>query len=154
MQGTALVFLALAAFVIFQALRLNYYTRLGPGPGFFPFWLGTTLALLSLAWLLQVSLRSLEAVEEGFVPDRGGLARIVAILAALALFAGCIELLGFRLTMFAFMAFLLLALSRTNLLLAAPICLLGSFGVYHAFVHWLDVPLPTAGLDVLRQFGL
>lgn len=153
-QAAALGFIALALFVIFQARSLNYYTKLGPGPGFFPLWLGIILAGLSTVWLAQVSLRPAGHMEKGFVPDRGGIARIVSILIALVLFGALVDIIGFQLTMFAFLLSLLVALGRQNAILTVAISVLGSFGLYYLFKNHLDVQLPGSSIEILRSLGL
>ena len=54
-QAAAAVLLVFAAFIVWQALRLQYYTPLGPGAGFFAVWLGALLGLLALVQLVQVT---------------------------------------------------------------------------------------------------
>ena len=39
-QVASVAFLALCAFALMQSLQLSLEDPLGPGPGFFPFWLG------------------------------------------------------------------------------------------------------------------
>ena len=49
--GAAL--LGVAGFFGMGALRMRYFTAIGPGPGFFPRWLALLLGLLGLAILLR-----------------------------------------------------------------------------------------------------
>ncbi len=153
-QVTALLFVALSAYVMVEAHNLHYYTDIGPGAGFFPFWLGGVLALLSLVWLAQVSLRPVAAMEADFIPDQGGKLRLLAILAALVLFNWLLTLLGFRLTMFGFLLFLLVTLGRQNLLVTLTVALVGSFGVDYVFQQWLQVYLPPPSIEFLLNLGL
>ena len=44
--------LVLCLFTIWQSLLLSLTDRLGPGPGFFPFWLALIGALLAVALLI------------------------------------------------------------------------------------------------------
>jgi putative tricarboxylic transport membrane protein len=148
------VFLAVSLYVIWEALRLNYYDQLGPGAGFFPFWLGLALSLLSLGWLSQTWRGLEENAEANFFPDRQGVIRVATIVAALVLFVFLLHPLGFRLTMLAFLLFMLVVLGRQNLVVTGVVAVVGSFGVYYAFHNWLGVPLPAAGMDVLRGLGL
>jgi hypothetical protein len=46
-QLSGLAALLVAVFLGYQAAGLTYYTRIGPGPGFFPRWLCGVLALLA-----------------------------------------------------------------------------------------------------------
>jgi len=153
-QGTALVFLALAVILMWQSWSLEYYTKLGPGPGFFPFWLGVALAGLVLIWLVQVSSPAGQPKEGAFLPERSAIARILTILAALAAMAGLMDLLGFQVAMFLFLGFLLRILGRQTWWMTILVTLLGSVGVYHLFGRYLDVQLPAASIAVLAQLGL
>jgi len=144
----SVVVLGLAAFLVREALQLRYYTPLGPGPGFFPFWLSILLAGLAVAMFWQATFGAPEARPEGFFADRAGYVRIVAIVAALGGVIGLMDALGFCLVMLGFYAFLLLVLGRQHPVVTGIIALAGSFGVYYVFVHWLGVPLPMGILSV------
>jgi putative tricarboxylic transport membrane protein len=153
-QVAALIFLAFSAYLMVESRNMEYYVDLGPGPGFFPFWLGALLAVLSIIWLIQVSRGPGGPLEAGFIPDRRGLIRILSILVAMALFGWVVDDLGFQLTMLVFLAFLLTALGRQKPIVTVVIAVVGSFGVYYAFTQWLDVQLPASSVEFLRNFGL
>ncbi len=153
-QIASLVFLAFSAYLVIESRKMEYYADLGPGPGFFPFWLGAVLAVLSILWLVQVSRGSGGAVEAGFIPSRQGLVRILSVLAAMTLFGWVVDDLGFQLTMLIFLGSLLIALGRQKLIVTAAVALVGSFGVYYVFTHWLDVRLPASSIEFLRNLGL
>lgn len=153
-QCAAVVVATLSAVVVLAARRLEYYSSLGPGPGFFPMWLAGAMGLLSLVWLFQVSRKAPEGTAASFLPPRGGLIRIGCILGALAAMAGLMNVLGFQLSMFLFLAFLLLVLGRQRVWLTAVTALVGSAGIFHVFVRYLDLPLPTASLNLLTRLGL
>jgi putative tricarboxylic transport membrane protein len=153
-QSTAVVFVAFAAFVMWQSWGLEYYTKLGPGPGFFPFWLGVVMGGLSLIWLVQVSRRAGRPKDAAFLPERSGILRILAILAALAVMSAVMDWLGFQVSMFLFLVFLLRVLGQQTLWLTAVVAVLGSVGVYHVFGGYLDVQLPAASIALLARLGL
>jgi putative tricarboxylic transport membrane protein len=153
-QIAALLAMIGSAFVVWEAWDLEYYSKLGPGAGFFPFWLGTTLGVLSLIWLVQVSRRSGKPNEGSFLPSEGGTGRIVLILASLVILGGLMNLIGFQLSMFLYMVFLLMVLGRQKLLMTVIVALACSVGVYHVFVRYLDVPLPVASFAFLANLGL
>jgi putative tricarboxylic transport membrane protein len=142
------VLLALAGFVAFESLKLRYYTPLGPGPGFFPFWLALVLAGLAIGILLQATLGRAEAMPEDFFASRTGYWKMGAVILALVATTVFLERLGFCLTMLAVYLFLLRALGRQGLIVTALVALAGSFGVHYLFVHWLQVPLPTGILGL------
>ena len=152
-QVAALLFLTVAAIAIVEARTLTYYDDIGPGPGFFPLWLAGIFGVLSIVWFFQVSLRPAESIPQDFVPDRRGIIRIMAILAALLVSILLVDRAGFSLTMFSFLLFLLIALGRQNLILTLAIALAGSFGVFYVFHDCLGVLLPTATIGFLEALG-
>jgi len=153
-QITALCFVALSVFVVWESWNLEYYTKLGPGGGFFPLWLGVVMGGLSLAWLFQVSRRKGSAPDVAFLPERVGIVRILLTVAALVVMAGFMNLLGFQLTMFFFLVFLLKVLGGQALWVTLVSALLGSVGIYHLFGRYLDVALPPATVKFLANLGL
>ncbi|MBL8702431.1 MAG: tripartite tricarboxylate transporter TctB family protein [Alphaproteobacteria bacterium] len=137
-----LCFMALAAFLGWEATRLSYYSPLGPGAGFFPVWLCVALAALSLAVVLG-ALRSGAALPADFWPDRGGALRVVAVVAGLVFVVLALKPLGFRLTMALLGLELMLALGCRSVLQIAVVVLLGSVGSYALFVDALGLALPV-----------
>lgn len=153
-QVAALLMIAFGAWVIVESRNLNYYTELGPGPGFFPFWLALLVVVLSLVWLGQVTLQPVGPMEKGFVPSRAAVSRIASIVIALALWGLLVEKVGFQVMMFVFQIFLLVALGRQNLILTLAIALAASFGTYNMFTRFLDVQLPVSSIEFLQNLGL
>lgn len=149
-----LSFLAVALFVVWQSASMKYYTSFGPGPGFFPFWLGSLLAVLSVAWLIQISRHPAESLKEDLIPDRAGVLRIGSVWLALVLVTLLMEVIGFRLAMLGFLLFLLVVLGHHRPVVAVLISLAGSFGVAYVFKHALNMQLPYAMFDFLRNLGL
>ena len=138
-----IVLLAVAVLAGQEAVQLTYWTALGPGPGFFPFWLAVLLGVLSLL----LCIRSLPALRhgkgEGALPDRDVMAKMAVVIGALGGVVVLLEPLGFRLTMLAMYLVVLYGLGRRDFVLSPLIALAGSFGAFHVFTHWLAVPLPT-----------
>jgi putative tricarboxylic transport membrane protein len=153
-QIASLVFLAFGVYLVVKSRQMEYYANLGPGAGFFPFWLGALLSVLSVIWLVQSSIGPKEPLEEGFIPNRQGIIRLLSVIVALVLFSWVVETLGFQLTMFVFLATLLMTLGRQNLIITAAVALGGSFGVYYVFTQWLDVTLPASSIEFLQNLGL
>ena len=150
-QLASLGFLALFAFGIWKSTGLALRDALGPGPGFFPLWLGILGAFLAVSLLLEVTRQPAKDVGPSaaeLMPDKGALMRIAAVLALLVAAAAAFEPLGFRLTALAFTALLPLLLGARSLLVLVPFALASSFGVFHVFYHWLKVPLPIGLLGI------
>lgn len=148
-QVAACLFLLLALYIGARSLLdLQYYGRLGPGPGFFPFWLAVGLGTLACAMFYTATFGSRQPIAADFLPDASGLARMGAIVAAVGATVFAMEPLGFRLTMFAFVLSLLFAFGGRNILLMLLVAIAGSFGVFMIFVDLLKVPLPIGMLGV------
>lgn len=142
-QITSLAFMALAIFTLIFSFEYPYLDRLGPGPGFFPFWLSLITGALALALFFHTTLAKRAAHGSGsLLPDRLGALRIMIILVGLVGSLAIFETLGFRITLLLFLFFLPLALGVRNWWLTLIIAVAGSFGVFHVFYYWLKLPLP------------
>lgn len=161
-QAAAVILLAFAAFVVWQALKLQYYTPLGPGAGFFAVWLGALLGILAFVQLIQASRTApapaadpaADEAGEQVLPGRRALLRIGAVIGALILTALLLPLLGFQLTVFLLLMFLLLGLERVPPAISLIVALVFSVGLFQVLTRFLDVELPLASLSALRQLGL
>jgi len=139
----ALLLLAGSLWLGHEALALRYYTSLGPGAGFFPFWLALLLGLLSAILLGQAMLGRVAAPEEApRLPSLAGVLRLSTVVGALAGATLLLEPLGFRLVMAPFLLVLLVALGRQPVWLGLLIAVAGAWGGHLLFVRWLGVPLP------------
>lgn len=141
-QIAGTIFLLFSAFIVWQSLELKFYTSLGPGPGFFPFWLAIFFGALSLGMIYQATFKPEEPMPSDFFATRKGYLRCLAIIVALIFIVRFMDVLGFRLSSFIFYMFLLFALGRQNIIVALLVSLAGSWGVYYVFVEWLKVILP------------
>ncbi len=142
-QITGSLLLCFAAYVGFEALELRYYTALGPGPGFFSFWLALILGVLSIIMVAQATFGRPEPMSPDFFADWGGCLRMGAVAVSLLATALLLERLGFRFTMFAVYFFLLRALGRQGTITSLLVAVAGSFGAYYVLVEWLSAPLPV-----------
>jgi putative tricarboxylic transport membrane protein len=134
---------------LITSLGYSLTDALGPGPGFFPFWLSLIGAVLSVVILLQVTFsRSIETGAVNLAPDRGATLRALGVLVALTASAVLFEPLGYRLTMLPFIVGVLLVLGARSWIAISLTALAGSFGVFHVFYHWLKVPLPIGTFGV------
>jgi len=139
---SAVFFLVLAAFAIHEALGLPKFESFGPGGDFAPFWLGVTLAFLALLLAISALRRPADASGDLSMPSREALVKIVSMVVALCVYALVVETVGYLLSTFLFLAFLLLMLTRLsrlgNLAIAA-----GAALFFTALFSWvLGIPLP------------
>lgn len=153
-QGSALLGTAIGVFVAVHGYRLKIEGLYGPGPGFFPFWIGLGITLLSLLWLTQATLRPVPAMPADFVPERPQLLGLLVIVGAMAAFAVLLRPLGFNLAMLGLLLFLFFVIDRKHPVAKIVIACIGSFGVHYVFEEMLRVPLPFAALPALQQLGL
>ncbi len=138
-QAALAVLLLVFAFFAFESLRLSLRDALGPGPGFFPFWLSVAGGFLGLVLLVQVA-RGTFAFETQNLKFE--LRPVALVLAGLIVATALLEAVGFRLAMLVLLPYLLLVLGVRSWIALALFSLGGSFGVYHLFSGLLKVPLP------------
>jgi len=143
------VLLAFGAFIIYESLGHNYYgSDFGPGPGFFSFWLGVLLMVLSLAQVVMTWRRAAEPLPDGFIPDREGIRRMLAVMGALVVSLLVMNYLGFSLTILLFCIFLLRRLGRQSWWLTLTLAAAASFGTNYLF-RLLQVMLPRGFLGFI-----
>jgi putative tricarboxylic transport membrane protein len=145
-KGNLIAAAALAAFgiyVISRAIKLPYVADVGPGPGFFPLWLGIGLVVFA-AVLMYGSCRSsaheTASESQSWKLIARSLGGWLAVMVAIALLGK----IGFGLSFIILTIFLVVALERRPVWLAVGVAV-GLAVVFHAiFVVALDVSLPKA----------
>ena len=138
-QAALAVLAAVFAFFALESLRLSLSDALGPGPGFFPFWLSVAGGVLALALTVQIARGTLDFENPTLKFE---LRPVALVLAGLIVATALLEAIGFRLAMLALLPYLLFVLGVRNWVAMAVFSLAGSFGVYHLFSGLLKVPLP------------
>jgi putative tricarboxylic transport membrane protein len=152
-QVASLVFAGIGVFLVFQGIRLRLEGQVGPGPGFFPFWIGMTLTLVSALWLAQVSFQPATASTSSLLPPRRERIMLIAVILALVAFMLLLRPIGFNLAMLGLLLFLFFVIDREHAVAKVVIAFVGSFGVHYVFEQLLRVPLPFASLSFLQQLG-
>ena len=146
-QITAIVFFLLSAFVAQQSLELKYYTTLGPGPGFFPFWLAIIMMILAGFMFYHATFGTSAPMPDDFWATRTGYLKALAVMVSIIFVVWTMDNLGFRLVMAIFFAFLLLTLGRqkgiAGWVTMIAVTAVGSWGAFWLFNDMLQVPLPT-----------
>jgi putative tricarboxylic transport membrane protein len=134
------VLAALGVFIITQARSWDYYTLDGPGPGFFPFWYGVAMVVLSLL-LIANSARAGDDGESKGV-DWPGTGRAMTVWLAFALSVGLMDFLGFLIS-FALLAFFIVAVIFRRPFVTATVVAVASALAFHLiFPVALSVSLP------------
>ena len=124
------------------ASALPYVSEVGPGPGFFPLWLG--IGLISFATYLMLSSFSAftkESPSDSSTWQASGraLAGWLGLMIAIALFGW----IGFSASFVVLTVFLIVALDRRPILLSVGVAIGLAVAFHLLFVIALDVPLPA-----------
>ena len=131
---------ALGSYIIAQAWQWDYLTPEGPGAGFFPLWYGVAMVALA-AVLVVASLKRNSA--GGNSIDWSRVRRALVTWLALSVAVALFKPLGF-VTSFALLTFFIVAaMYRRPLRVAALVAVASSAGFYLVFSLALDVPLPV-----------
>ncbi len=151
-QITAVVFILFSAFIAREALELKYYTSLGPGPGFFPFWLATIMIALSGFMFFHATWGRSDPMPADFFASKIGYLKALAVCGAVIFVVFAMEDLGFKITMAAFFVWLLATLGRLKGIVGwvamALVVAGGSWGAFYVFNDMLKVPLPLGNFGI------
>lgn len=140
--GSAIFLLLFGAFICLEARKLDMGRIVKPGPGFFPFWLGMALIIVSLALIIQSTRGKADAPTQGLWK---GLRweKILYTLAALLLYSFLLESLGYILATFLLLLFLFRAIESQRWPVVISGSVVTSLFTYALFKLWLQVQLPV-----------
>lgn len=86
--------LVYASVVFWQSLTLDYFSRMGPGPGFFPRWLSGILFVLTLVYMWDAMKKNVLTLRD-LLPTGRALGNMAAMLGGLVLFTLLLNYTGF-----------------------------------------------------------
>ena len=138
---SAVTLLGLALAALLEASKLPFGRLSSPQAGFFPLVLAILLAIFSLVLMAQ----AIGGPNEKSGASRGGSAtwkKIVLAIAALVVFGLLFESLGYIISTFLFIAFLLRAVEQQKWSLVLVVAFLTSLTTYLVFGLFLNTPLP------------
>jgi len=137
--AAAFFWIAAGLLACYGATRLGLGSVTEPGAGFIFFWSGVVLVILSLVVLID-SIRSSEAAAH----DIGEMnwIKITLVLVSLVLYAFFLEKLGFILTTFFLLSFLLSCIEDTNWIRSLGVAGVAAMACYAIFELWLKIRLP------------
>jgi putative tricarboxylic transport membrane protein len=140
---TGIVLLVLSGLVIVEAWRMPDSASFGPGAGFLPFWVGVILALLAVLLLASVWTRKVTEKDSASpFPSRKALLAITGVLGGLAAYIFLIEVLGFLVDTFLYVAFLLGFVERERWQMTVSVAFCTTVGLYVIFQVLLTIGLP------------
>ena len=120
-----------------------------PGPGFFPTLIGGIFSLLSLA-LFVTTLPTKDRLREGggFWREKGSWRKVLPSLLSLVFYLISLDYLGYRITTFLFILFLLKFVGQRKWGSSILIAILVSGGSYAIFKTGLGVSLPKGLINI------
>ena len=136
--ASSLFWLAIAIFFSFEGfINLKLGSLRSPGPGFFPFWGGVVLGLLSLVLLLS-SLKNMGRLSLSVLKS----SKLLLVTGALLAYLLLLETFGFVTITFLFL-FLLFRMEYRGWVFSAVTALIGAVSSYALFQLWLKTQLPA-----------
>jgi hypothetical protein len=138
-SASALFWVVVGILACYGATRLGLGSVTEPGAGFIFFWSGVILAVLSLILFAQSRRNAEDTVEEAAQIDWS---KIALVLLSLFLYGVFLERLGFALTTFILMGFLLGGIERTNWGRSLSVAGAAALASYAIFELWLKIRLP------------
>jgi putative tricarboxylic transport membrane protein len=144
----SLILIMIGLLFCFFSFRLGMGRINDPGPGFIPFVTGCVLILLCLGTMLFEGKPS-RKVESEPKPSKGtGLGWVLpaSVLISLLIYALVLEILGFVLSTFLFLTFLLMMSEKRSWRVALGVSILTTASAYFVFSYLLEVGLPQGFL--------
>lgn len=135
----ALFWVVMGLLSCYGAARLGLGSVTEPGAGFIFFWSGLVLMILALVVLAE-TLHSSEDTAPGM--GRMNWTKIALVLLSLLLYGFFLERLGFVLTTFVLLSFLLGCIEDTQWLRSLGIAGTAALASYVVFELWLEIRLP------------
>lgn len=142
----ALFFLFTGLFFALYARTVEIGTFTEPGPGFMPFFGGLTLAGMSIALLFGTFIRKMTELGSSFFPQKDSWKRVVAVFLALIAYNLVLHHLGFTLTTFFFIFFLVKFIFPQSLKRTLMVAILSALGARLLFISFLETQLPKGFL--------
>lgn len=134
-------FLSVGAFFSLYASTIEIGAWNEPGPGFLPFWGGIALVMMSL-FLLVRAWKPKGPVRPPFFPESGSWKRASATFVALTAYNLVFDILGFTLTTFLFVGFLVRFIFPQSWLRSLVVAVSAALLARLLFVNFLQTQLP------------
>lgn len=88
------ILLVYAATIFYQSLSMDYTTRLGPGPGFFPLWLSGILIIFTLFYIIDSAKKDIVLITD-ILPRGQARWNILLTVTGLIVFPIIVSFFGF-----------------------------------------------------------
>jgi len=143
----ALLFLAAAAVVIADSIRVGFGWRENEGPraGYFPFYIGVIMAAASAVNLFR-AIGDRKSAERTFT-GRRAFRQVLAVLLPLLVYVAAVALIGFYISSTIYMALFMWYFGKYPIWRGVVIGAAVSIVFYLMFEIWFLVPLPKSPLE-------
>ena len=141
----SIILIVLGLYIAFEGYRLKLGTFHEPKPGFLIFWAGIALSGLSLALFIQTFLSGKD--EKRTLWKGIQWIKVVKLMAALIAFALVFKWMGFLLSTFLLLLFLLKGLEPQRWRVALAICIITIVLCYLVFGVFLEFRFPAGILE-------
>lgn len=142
----AIFFLIVGVFFTLYARNVEIGSWNEPGPGFLPFWAGMTLTAMAVALLLGSYAQKAWAARPSFFPQADSWKRVLATFLALIAYNLLLTPLGFTLTTFLFIAFLVRFIFPQTWARTFTVAVLSALAARLLFINFLETQLPKGFL--------
>ena len=143
---SAIFFLAVGIFFSGYARSVEIGAWNEPGPGFLPFWGGLILAAMSIALSLRTFWGKLPPITQSFFPRADSWKRVAATFAALIVYNLLLTPLGFTVTTFLFVGFLVRFIFPQSWTRTLVVAVLSAVAARLLFINFLETQLPKGFL--------
>jgi len=148
-RGSSIVLLIISLLSCIGAARLHIGSFGRPGSGFFPLVLGVIVGVLSLSVLIEATFEKKPAKENQILLFGAvGQKKVLYVLLALICYGLLLETLGYALSIFLLLVFLLRVIDPQKWYFAIVGAFLASAGSYVLFQLCLKVQLPGGFLGI------
>ena len=136
------VLIALGAFIIRDSLAWEYMTRDGPGPGFFPLWIGIAMVALS-GMYLSAHVYDIARGEPVHRTSWSGTPAVILAWLAFMVVIALIKPLGFVVALVLMMLIFVRGVFRQSFTKALVVALASAAAFWVLFVKLLNLRLPA-----------
>ena len=142
---TGVLFMFFGLLVTWESRKLKYWAEFGPGPGFFPLWLGIVICITAFFILYQTFRQEGGNVEkERFFAGWEEARRPIFAAAAFSAFIFLVRFTGFYIGAAFFIAFIVGFVERRSWVTVAAVTILSLAAFFYVFDYLLQVQLPVA----------
>jgi putative tricarboxylic transport membrane protein len=145
-RAAAVFFLIVGVFFVLYSRSVEIGSWHEPGPGFLPFWAGIILTAMAVALLLGSYVRKAWAARPSFFPQSDSWKRVLATFLSLIAYNLLLTPLGFTLTTFLFLAFLVKFIFPQTWMRTMLVAVFGSVFARLLFINFLETQLPKGFL--------